>query len=401
MTRLFLLPLLLVLAVCGTDSYDSMDAMTDPYAGEAYADDPYASTPYQDGPYQPVAAGLEAAPSAGAQRVTIMDRGLQMPRGTQLVPQGWTLAQDLATDPTSGQPVSQTLDVRGPRGELLRNIGLANYGQMVGTSFQQAWRQLAMQGLQGEAANVSIGEVQRSATMESFPQYRKAVALTQRGGFRAEALEAPFQGSKGGQAVRGVVYVVRFSSPQLGDTGAFHASLLLSPADLLAETLQVNEQMAHSYQPNPQFEQRLEQINQAARQRQSAQHQQWMANSQAQHQQRMAANQASFDAHQQRMQGLSAANDQQFQSWQNQQRSGDEMHRRTINGINETVDLYDSNTGQSYYGAESGYDSYWTDPSGNVVGTQGYDNPDPMQYNQATDYDDVYNQGGYDNGDGW
>ena len=149
----------------------------------------------------------------------------------------------------------------------------------------------------------------------------------------------------------------------------------------------------------PQMEELASQIHQGAMQRQNAQHQQRMASSQRQHQQRMAQRQAAFNAHQQSMQTLSDISDMSMQSWQNRQRSSDETHRRTVNGIAGTVDLHDSNTGQSYYGVESGYDSYWTDQGGNVVGAQGYDNPDPMQYNRATDYDDLYDQGEYD--DGW
>ncbi|MEM1042725.1 MAG: hypothetical protein AAGI91_08860 [Bacteroidota bacterium] len=411
MTRLFLLSLALVLAACGSDYED--DYANDPYAAspyaegyaagpyadaayphEAYADSPYPQGPPPSGTYQPAAAGPA---TGGAQRVTIMDRGLGMPSGTQLVPAGWHLTQNLATDPNTGQPVSQVLDLQGPRGELVRNLGLAPYGPMMGTDFEQTWRQLAQHGVQ--LGGVSFGHMQRSASTEALSAYRRAVELAGRKGFRAEALEAPVQGSRDGQAVQGFVYVIRFTSPQMPG-GVLQATAVLSPSDLLPQTLQTYAQASDSYQPNPAYEQRMEQISQAAMQRQNAQHRQRMASSQAQHQQRMAQRQASFNAHQQRMAANSAAFDMHNQAWQNQQRSNDEMHRRTVNSITGSVDLYDANTGDSYYGVESGYDSYWTDQGGTVVGTEGYDNPDPMQYNQATDYDDLYDQGGYDDG-GW
>src|SRR5690606_21563362 len=115
--------------------------------------------------------------------------------------------------------------------------------------------------------------------------------------------------------VEGVVYLVHFVMDQL-QAGLFQAAVVLSAPEHLEEAIRTNLAFQNSYEPNPAFEQRLEQINQRAMQQQQAQHQQWMAQSQALHQQRMAANQARFDAHQQMMQGRYAAADQQMQSWQ-------------------------------------------------------------------------------------
>lgn len=362
-----------------------------PYANTPYADEAYADNPERARPGEQSASGRP-------QRVTILDQGLQMPRGMQVIPEDWTLTQNIATDPNSGQMLRYQLDVRGPNGELVRGLGVKMYGPMNGASLEQTWRAAAMRGLQNEVQEVSLGNLQRSDRLEGLVQFRRVAQMAGPQGMEVRGLEAPLRGSVQGQPVEGVVYVMHFGSPQMPGAGTIQTSVVVSPPDRLAEALRLDEQMANSYQPNPQYEQRMQQIGQVTRQRQQTQHEQWMANSQAQHRQLMANNQARFDSHQQMMQGRYDAADQQMQSWQAQQRSSDEMQRRTINGINETVDLYDSQYGQTYYGVQSGADAYWTDPNGTVVGTEGYDNPDVMRYNQATDLDDLYDQGGYN---GW
>src|SRR5690554_4501490 len=117
--------LVILLYGLGDTADPSTMALTGPYA-----DDPYAS--YSDESTRlgdPQAAPRNA--SGQGQRVTIVDRGLQMPRGTQVVPAGWRLTQDLATDPNTARPVRTTLDLYGPRGEIVRSLGLAQYGQMM------------------------------------------------------------------------------------------------------------------------------------------------------------------------------------------------------------------------------------------------------------------------------
>ncbi len=374
-----------------------------------------ASDPYADGPYgrsdAPVAFGdgtSGAGRSGDGQRVTLVDRGLQMPMGTQSLPEGWNLVQDLATDPQTGQAARHTLDVRGPNGELIRALGVVNYGPTVGADLEQAWQQAAMRGLQDEVEGLALGRLQRSRTVESSPGYRRIAPQAAQHGLRVEGLEAPFRGRRRGEVVEGFVYLTHFASVQLRDAGTIQASVLVSPAGRLAETLRLNEQMAKSYRPNPAHQQRVQQLGQMASRQSAARHQQWMANHQAQmqqstaaHQQRMANSRAQFNAHQQMMQGRWNAADQQMQSWQAGQASSDEMHRRTINSINGTADVYDAQTGETHYGVEGGSGAYWTDPvGGSVVGTDTYsDNPDPSRYNSGTNLDDLYNSGGSGGGE--
>ena len=346
--------------------------------------------------YESAASGQEMPD--GWQRVTLVDQGLQMPRGTQSLPAGWALVQDLATDPATGEAARSTLDIRGPHGELLRGLGSASYGPTTGTSFEQTWQQMATRGAQGEA-DVSLGSLRPSAVLERSRSYRKAARMASQNGMRVDALEAPVRGTREGRPVGGVVYVMHWA---FASGGGVQATLVLSPADRLPETLRLNEQIAESYQPDPAFEQRVLEVGQAGRQQSAALHQQRMGQIDqfgqqmtAGHNQRMADGRASFNAHQQRMQGRYDAADQQLQNWQAGQASIDERHRRAINGINGTADVYDAQTGQTYSGVQDGAGAYWTDPTnGAVVGTDAYrDNPDAYRYNQGTNLDDVYDAG--------
>ena len=388
---------LLVILLYGTD-----DATDTPPMNAA---DPYATAaPYPDAA-QPGAQPETVRTSSGGERVTLVDRGLQMPRGTQVVPEGWRLTQDLATDPNTARPVRTVLDLYGPRGEVVRALGITRYGQMMGTSFQQSWRQLVMQRFEGGLADVSLGDLRRSEALEGSRPFQRTAQKFGGQGMRMEGLEAPLRARRDGQPVEGVVYIAHFVMDQF-QAGLLQASVVLTPPGQLEEAIRTNLAFQNSFEPNPAFEQRMEQINQRVMQQQAAESRQRMAQSQAQHQQRMAANRAQFDAYQQVYRANQDAAAMQMDSWQARQNSNDEMQRRWGNAMNETVDLYDNQTGETYYGVESGYDSYWTDPAGNVVGTEGYDNPGPLRYNQATDLDDVYRQGGTgwggnDGPDGW
>lgn len=71
--------------------------------------------------------------------------------------------------------------------------------------------------------------------------------------------------------------------------------------------------------------------------------------------------------------------------------ASDEQQRQFINGINETADVYDAESGTTYYGVDNSSDAYWANPTtGDVVGTDAYaDSPDPYSYNETTNLDDM------------
>ena len=220
MYRLLLVPMLLLLAACGSESPDSSTMNAD----DPYADDSYSEGPDAEGMNAPArvtepGASGHAQPG-GAQRVVIQDRGLQMARGAQLIPADWRLTQDIATDPSTGQIARYVLDLRGPQGQLMRGLGTANYGPIVGASFQQVWQQAAMRGLQGEVDNISMGNLQRSAVLENAQGFQQAAQKARQQGTQMEGLEAPFRASAGGRPVQGFVYVTHWPFPQFPGDGA-------------------------------------------------------------------------------------------------------------------------------------------------------------------------------------
>jgi hypothetical protein len=365
LSRLALTAMLLSLGACASDTAGAPDGWTTDTAQ---------------------AAGGPGSAQNGA--VVLVDQGLQMPLGTQDLPDGWTLVQDLATNPQSGEWDRHTLDIRGPQGELIRALGVVTYGEMMGTQRDPAWQQRVLSGVQGEVEAPSFGRPQRSRAVEETPGFQRVAQKAGPAGLHVEGLEVPFQGTRNGQPVQGFVYMTHFTAPQMPGFGTLSVTVLMSTPDRLQAAMAANQQMARSFQPNPAHEQRMAQITE--RNSQVA-----MQQSTAQHQQRMADNQARFDAHQQRMQGRWAASDAQMNAWRAGQASNDEMHRRTINGIRGTADVYDAQTGTTYYGADANAGAYWTDPvNGTVVGTDAYsDNPDPYRYNRGTNLDDVYNGG--------
>ena len=81
------------------------------------------------------------------------------------------------------------------------------------------------------------------------------------------------------------------------------------------------------------------------------------------------------------------------QAWREQQASSDEQHRRAVNAVRETVDLYDPASGQVYRGAPAGYATWWTDGADRVVASEGHDNPDPSRFTQAANLDDLHGRG--------
>jgi hypothetical protein len=84
-----------------------------------------------------------------------------------------------------------------------------------------------------------------------------------------------------------------------------------------------------------------------------------------------------------------AAGDAQMAGWRAQQASGDEQHRRAVNAVRETVDVYDPASGQVFRGAPAGFATWWTDGADRVVGSTESENPDAARLRRAVDLDDV------------
>ena len=352
-----------------------------------------ASSP--TGVFQSVAGAFGGG---AGQEVVLVDQGLGgLPIGTQPLPDGWTLEQDLATNPQNGESVRHHLVMRGPRGETIVTLGSQLYGGYAsGGDRDGAWQQLAATGLAAEVSGLQFGPLAPSADVEAQPTFQDVARRLSAQGLQIEGLEAPFRGTRGGQPVEGIVQVVHGQfAPQ---AGMVQATALVAPAGGIDALRADARRLAETYRPNPEHRQQVAAIGEQYRAQSAAQHGQTMdqhaaftAQMQAGHAQRMGQIQASSAAHQQRMQGMWASHDAQMAGWQAQQATSDEMHRQTINGINGTADVYDPQTGTTYRGVDNSAGSYWVDPTqGAVVGADRYsDNPDAYRYNQGVNLDDM------------
>ncbi|MEQ9438251.1 MAG: hypothetical protein RIG62_04355 [Cyclobacteriaceae bacterium] len=250
-----LMLLLLIIAVVGP-------AISQPGYGDNRPGNPSGQYPSSNPQYP--SSMPENSVAGQGQKVVIYDKGLQMPMGSYIVPAGWQIVQDVATNPSTGQPMSQKMDIVGPQGELLRSLGMAQYAPMMGTDFEQSWRQMVMAGLQGELNQPNLGRPTPSVRMQRnqmLQQYAQTVASQ---GFKLECLEAPISGNRNGQPYQGMVSIVHLTPANMPNMGTIQVSLTISPANQLAQALMVSEQVGNSFQPNPQYQQRLQQIQQKA-----------------------------------------------------------------------------------------------------------------------------------------
>lgn len=163
---------LLLAAACNSDTYTEESDLREPMSEDREpmneAPEPMNRTSDKNQPS--VATG-----SSSGTQVAILDHGFQMTRGTQVIPNGWKLTQDIATDPNTAQSARFDLEIRGPGGELIKALGVSQYTELMGTSFEQALHQMTKRGLAGEVQDVSIGNLQRSATLEGSAEFQKAM----------------------------------------------------------------------------------------------------------------------------------------------------------------------------------------------------------------------------------
>lgn len=329
--------------------------------------------------------------NGSSQRIAIIDRGLGMTRGTQEIPAGWKLTQDIATNPQNGQMMRDVLEIRGPQGQLIRAIGSTQYAAMFGTRFASALSDLVTQRLGDELAEISLGEPRRSALLENTPEFRKALQYSQQRGMTVQGIELPLHATRRGTLVRGIVYVAHFTFP---GGGTIQATAVVSPPELIADAVRIHQQISHSYRANPAFEQRRVQVHEATMARSNAEHRQRMAASRAQHQQRMASNQALFESHQRSMQQRYDAADQQHNQWMNDFRSSGSSawsgndysgHDALIDGIHERSSFDDPYSGQQL-SRDGQYDYWYQNNLGEYYGT---DDPNVDPYSLPGDWQQI------------
>ena len=271
--RRFALALALSLSACGSDGADppSVDA-----------------------------AGFQAStPAASDTVVTIYDHGLGVVRSRMTMPPGWTVAQDIATNPQTGRHARFRLDQIGPNGELVRTLSPVSYNGQFGPGFEQAWPAAVQRALQGALESVSLGGLRQSEHLAQFPQIQRTPGQ--------QLLEAPLRATRAGQPYEGRVHIVNQTLPEAPHIGTFVAEILVAPPDRLAEALRLNLQVARTVEVTPEYKAAWAEVDRRVIARMTSEHQQRMANQQAQ-----------FDAHQARMADQRAAFDSANQAWRDQ-----------------------------------------------------------------------------------
>ncbi|MGD1891725.1 MAG: hypothetical protein ACFB15_14190 [Cyclobacteriaceae bacterium] len=200
--------------------------------------------------------------TGSGQKVEVYDQGLQMSTGSYTVPAGWQIVQDFATDPNTGQPLKQKMDIVGPQGELLRSLGMTQYAAMMGTNFDESWRKTALAGLRGELGQEMQSNLSPSARMQQNQMIKQYAQTAASQGFKLECLEASISGNRNGQPYQGVVSIIHLTPANMPNMGTIQLSFTICPANQLQQTISIGEQVANSFQPNPQYQQRLQQIQQ-------------------------------------------------------------------------------------------------------------------------------------------
>jgi len=190
----------------------------------------------------------------------VYDKGLQMLRGTYVIPKDWLLLQNISSSPWYGGNLQQLmLNFRGINGEFIRieqHPGSYPIGEAEDhEKFRDELEKIYQQGLRGileeyQLQNTTAGTPSGISYLDT---YVKTDSLYQ-------YLETRLTGKRDGRAYEGLIRVVyRYYGGEQSYT--MHTYLTLSPKDKLDQTLQTEEKIAYSYEANPAFEQYLLQIN--------------------------------------------------------------------------------------------------------------------------------------------
>ena len=128
---------------------------------------------------------------------------------------------------------------------------------MDGKDFEQCWQQAAMAGLQSALQQISFGSIQPDTRIQRNETVQKHLRMAARRGFEIQWLKATISGSRYGQAYRGMVFILHTKASNRPHMETLQVAIAISPAHQLSRTLAVYEGVDNSFQPNPQYEQRL------------------------------------------------------------------------------------------------------------------------------------------------
>lgn len=306
---------------------------------------------------------------SGSGTITLYDKGLQMPRGTYEIPEGWNLRQNLATDPTSGQPTVTQMEIWSDHGDLIMALPQGSYAVSMGRSFQQTWQRLAYSSLRNNFQQIRFGQPRPSPSLMNTGGVQQAARQAVQNGNRFQAMEVPISATREGAPFDGLLrfaHLTPANAPfQLG--GIYLGSITLAPHGRLDQVLQTKQRIDASFVSNPTYQQRIFQITQRARVRDKAFSDQQMATATAAHNARMRDQKAMFDSSQRNIADMNRMGDQQHAQFM-QQLSGSGADAGQGSG--------------NYDGQAAAVDQIW--------GRQSFNNPDTGQV-QSMDGQYKYN----------
>lgn len=193
-------------------------------------------------------------------KITVYDQGLHIPQGTFMVPEGWFLLQNIATNDYTGSFDKYSLTFLGPEGALIHHFISKSdsrvYGNMKTKLIEQQIQCIPQENLEGLLENVTIDQpihsidtTQPEISTDNIPSF----------------IEVHFTGSRNGKAYKGVMQITNIIPTYFGTFG--HTSFItMSPTSQLPETLQLAERLRSHFEMNPAYIQKVLQIQEKYRQ---------------------------------------------------------------------------------------------------------------------------------------
>lgn len=181
-------------------------------------------------------------------KVDIYDQSLQMPLGSYMVPEGWKVIQDVASDPYNGSFKEFTLDFTGPQGELIRLFNNTAYYQEEDRT--QLWRDTTRHYLQSELHQLVLGDFKPSERMQRNKRVQEQIQSAYHQGMTLTYREAAISGHRHGKAYRGTVLISDLTQPSMPTLGILGVSFAICPEEQFPQMMQTVEAIDISFQEN-------------------------------------------------------------------------------------------------------------------------------------------------------
>ena len=182
-------------------------------------------------------------------KVDIYDQSLQLSIGSYIVPEGWKVMQDIATDPYNGSFQRFSLDFIGPQGEFSRMFNSIAYDH--GEGREQPWRDTIMHYLQPELDQLVLGDFKPSERMQRNKRVQEQIQSAYHQGITLTYREAAISGHRHGKAYRGTVLISDLTQSSMPTLGMLSVSFAICPEEQFPQMMQTVEAIDTSFQENP------------------------------------------------------------------------------------------------------------------------------------------------------